>query len=120
MSPDDMQGESLLPLLKGETEKWTRDAVYYHYYEYPAEHAVKRHYGIATKKYKLLHFYYDVDEWELYDLEKDPQEINNIYNKPTYEAIVVEMKDKLNEVRKKYKDSKELDSTFINRYMNSD
>lgn len=120
MSPDDMQGESLLPLLKGETEKWTRDAVYYHYYEYPAEHAVKRHYGIATKKYKLLHFYYDVDEWELYDLEKDPQEINNIYNNPTYEAIVVEMKDKLNEVRKKYKDSKELDSTFINRYMNSD
>ncbi len=49
--PDDMQGESLLPLLKGETEKWDRDAVYYHYYEYPAEHAVKRHYGMATKEF---------------------------------------------------------------------
>jgi arylsulfatase A-like enzyme len=62
-APNDMQGESLVSLLKGEKDKWTREAVYYHYYEYPAEHAVKRHYGIATKKYKLIHFYFDVDEW---------------------------------------------------------
>ena len=58
IAPEDMQGESLIPLFKGEQEKWNRDAVYYHYYEYPAEHAVKRHYGIATKEFKLIHFYY--------------------------------------------------------------
>ncbi|MCF8361602.1 MAG: sulfatase, partial [Prolixibacteraceae bacterium] len=76
---DDMQGESLMPLLKGENEKWTRDAVYYHYYEYPGIHMVKRHYAIVTKEYKLIHFYYDVDEWELYDREKDPHEMKNVY-----------------------------------------
>ena len=84
LSPEDMQGESLLPLLEGQGEKWDRDAVYYHYYEYPAEHAVKRHYGIATKEYKLIHFYYDVDEWELYDLKKDPNEMNNVVDNPNY------------------------------------
>ncbi len=74
--PADMQGESLLPLLKGEKEDWTRDAVYYQYYEYPAVHMVKRHYGLVNKEYKLVHFYYDVDEWELYDRLKDPNEMN--------------------------------------------
>ncbi len=71
-APDDMQGESLIPLLKGDIDQWSRDAVYYHYYEYPAVHMVKRHYGIVTKEYKLAHFYYDVDEWELYDRLNDP------------------------------------------------
>lgn len=65
-----MQGESLVPLLKGNDTAWTRDAVYYHYYEYPAVHMVKRHYGAVTKEYKLVHFYDDVDEWELYDRKK--------------------------------------------------
>lgn len=78
-APNDMQGKSLVPLLIGKKEKWDRDAIYYHYYEFPAEHAVKRHYGIATKKYKLIHFYYDIDAWELYDREKDPNELHNIY-----------------------------------------
>jgi arylsulfatase A-like enzyme len=79
-APDAMQGKSLTPLLKGQKESWDRDAVYYHYYEYPgSEHDVKRHYGIATKNYKLIHFYYDVDEWELYDRKKDPQEMHNVF-----------------------------------------
>jgi len=56
VAPDDMQGESLMPLLKGNTDEWTRDEVYYHYYEYPGYHMVKRHYGIVTKQYKLVHF----------------------------------------------------------------
>lgn len=115
-APDDMQGESLVPLLKGLKEKWTRDAVYYHYYEYPAEHAVKRHYGIATKKYKLIHFYYDVDEWELYDREKDPQELHNFYYDPQYADIRDMMMQKLKDTRKKYKDSEELDQRFIQEY----
>lgn len=115
-APDDMQGESLVPLLQGLKEKWTRDAVYYHYYEYPAEHAVKRHYGIATKKYKLIHFYYDVDEWELYYREKDPQELHNIYYDPQYADIRDMMMQKLKDTRKKYKDSEELDQRFIQEY----
>ena len=60
--PDDMQGKSLLPLLKGEKVEW-RDALYYHYYEYPGAHSVKRHYGVRTDRYKLIHFYNDIDEW---------------------------------------------------------
>lgn len=116
VSPTDMQGESLVPLLKGEKEKWDRDAVYYHYYEYPAEHAVKRHYGIATKEFKLIHFYYDVDVWELYDLKNDPQEMNNVYDNPEYASIVKEMKLKMAEVRNKYKDSDELSNGYIQLY----
>ncbi len=114
--PKDMQGKSLLPLLRGEKEKWDRDAVYYHYYEYPAEHTVKRHYGIATKEYKLIHFYYDVDEWELYDRKKDPQEVNNVFEDPEYTSVVDEMKQKLREVREKYQDSDSLSNGYIELY----
>jgi arylsulfatase A-like enzyme len=114
--PDDMQGESLIPLLKGDTANWDRDAVYYHYYEYPAVHMVKRHYGIVTKEYKLVHFYFDVDEWELYDRKNDPQEMNNVYNDPLFAKIVAELKIKLSLLRDKYKDSEELDQYFIDSY----
>lgn len=115
-APTDMQGESLIPLMKGEEEKWDRDAVYYHYYEYPAVHMVKRHYGIVTKEYKLIHFYYDVDEWELYDRKKDTQEMNNVFNDPAYAEVIKELKIKLDELRIKYKDSKELDQKYIDLY----
>lgn len=114
--PEDMQGESLVPLFVGNKEAWDRDAVYYHYYEYPAEHAVKRHYGLVTKDYKLIHFYYDVDQWELYDRKNDPSEINNVYNDPQYAAVVKALKDKLQAVRKKYKDSEALDNHYIQLY----
>ncbi|MGY5851144.1 sulfatase family protein [Salegentibacter sp. F14] len=115
-APEDMQGKSLVPLLKGEKEAWDRDAVYYHYYEYPGIHAVKRHYGIATKRYKLIHFYYDIDEWELYDQYEDPQEMNNVYHDPEYAEVREMMKEKLKEIRKKYKDSEELDNYYIELY----
>ena len=115
-APDDMQGKSLVPILTGNKGDWDREAVYYHYYEYPAEHAVKRHYGIATKAYKIIHFYYDVDEWELYDRKKDPTEVNNVIDDPAYAEVVKEMKQKLSEVRKKYKDSELLDKKYIDRY----
>jgi arylsulfatase A-like enzyme len=116
-APSDMQGESLIPLFKGEDENWDRDAVYYHYYEYPAVHMVKRHYGIVTREYKLAHFYYDVDEWELYDRHKDPQEMLNVYDDPAYADIVKDLKTKLAELRVKYKDSKELDQKYIEKYL---
>ena len=112
-APDDMQGESLMPLLEENNAAWTRDAVYYHYYEYPSVHMVKRHYGIVTKEYKLVHFYYDVDEWELYDRKKDPNEMKNEYDNPAYQEIVLELTEKLEELRIQYKDSKELDQHFI-------
>lgn len=117
MAPENMQGESLMPLLTGNSNQWERDAVYYHYYEYPAEHSVKRHYGIATKAFKLIHFYYDIDQWELYDRKKDPNEMHNVYHDPAYADVVKQMKLKLKEVRKKYKDSDSLNQLYINQYM---
>ncbi len=111
--PSNMQGESLLPLFFGNEEAFDRDAVYYHYYEYPAVHMVKRHYAIVTEDYKLVHFYYDVDEWELYDRKKDPQELNNVYNDPEYAEVVDALKGQLQALRAQYGDSRELDQKYI-------
>lgn len=103
--PKDVQGESLVPLLKGEKVigKW-RDAIYYHFYEFPAEHMVKRHYGIRTTRYKLIHFYNDIDEWEMFDLETDPQEMHNIYNDPAYAKVQKDLHKQLKALQKKYDD----------------
>ena len=116
--PNDMQGESLIPLLKGDTAGWNRESVYYHYYEYPAVHMVKRHYGIVTKEYKLVHFYYDIDEWELYNRKKDPQEMKNVYNDNAYASVITKLQKELKELRIKYKDSPELDRKYIDIYNN--
>lgn len=115
--PEDMQGESLMPLLTGKTDKWTRDAVYYHYYEYPSIHMVKRHYAIVTKEYKLIHFYYDVDEWELYDRLNDPQELNNVYNDPAYKEIRQKLHQDLEALREKYGDSSEISQKLLEEYL---
>ena len=101
--PEEMHGESFLPLLKGEKTEW-RDALYYHFYEYPAEHAVKRHYGVRDNRYKLIHFYNDIDAWELYDLKNDPNELNNLYGKPGTERITKRMMKKLAELQEQYDD----------------
>ena len=116
---DDMQGESLMPLLKGAPEKWDREAVYYHYYEYPGWHSVKRHYGIVTKDFKLAHFYYDTDEWELYDRNKDVHEMKNVYLDPEYKDVVVELKSRLAELRVKYGDSDELQQKYLDMTKNT-
>lgn len=110
--PSDIQGESFRKLVSGETGEW-RDAVYYTYYEYPSVHMVKRHYGIATERYKLMHFYYDVDEWEMYDLETDPSEMKSVYNDPAYAEVQKMMHGRLTELRTKYGDSDELNQKFI-------
>lgn len=114
-APDDMQGESLIPLMKGETEDF-RDAVYYHYYEYPSVHMVKRHYAFVNEDYKLVHFYYDVDEWELYDRKKDKNEMTNVYDDPAYANVVTDLKERLKKMRVHYKDSPELDQMYIDKY----
>ncbi|MGQ1784653.1 MULTISPECIES: sulfatase family protein [unclassified Saccharicrinis] len=118
-APSDMQGESLVPLFKGDTDNF-RKAAYYHYYEYPSVHMVKRHYGIVTEEYKLVHFYYDVDEWELYDRKKDINELTNVYDDPAYADVVIELTQQLKDLRIKYKDSAELDSTYIHDFLNRD
>ncbi|WP_215224090.1 sulfatase family protein [Echinicola shivajiensis] len=114
--PADMQGESFRHLVSGEQKDW-RDAIYYTYYEYPSVHMVKRHYGVATKRYKLMHFYYDIDEWEMYDLEKDPEEMHNIYDDPAYAEVQEMMHKKLTELRNGYGDSDENDQRYLKEYL---
>jgi arylsulfatase A-like enzyme len=114
--PEGMQGESFRNLVAGKADEW-RDAVYYTYYEYPSVHMVKRHYGVATDRYKLMHFYYDIDEWELYDLEEDPNEMNNVYGDEEYAEVQEMMHNKLTELRNKYGDSDALNQKFLDEYL---
>ncbi len=101
--PEDMQGKSLRPLLEGTIDADDfRDAIYYHYYDFPAFHMVKKHYGVRTKRYKLMHFYDDIDTWELYDLNEDPKEIHNQIDNPEYDAVEVQLRQKLNFLQKQY------------------
>jgi arylsulfatase A-like enzyme len=109
--PKDIQGESIVPLLKGGSK--FRKAAYYHYYEYPGIHAVKRHYAIVKEDFKLIHFYHDVNEWELFDRKNDPNEMTNVYYDPKYKKIRSKLHRELNALRKKYKDSNDLDRHFI-------
>jgi arylsulfatase A-like enzyme len=111
--PSDMQGRSMVPVLKGKTPANWRKEHYYHYYEYPGPHMVKRHYGISTDRYKLMHYYYDIDEWEMYDLKTDPQELKNIYDDPAYTAVRKDLQKRLSKLMKRYKDSEELARSFL-------
>ncbi|MDB4727476.1 sulfatase-like hydrolase/transferase [Saprospiraceae bacterium] len=104
-TPEDMQGESFRSIAETaqESENW-REATYYHYFEFPGVHAVKRHYGVRTKRYKLMHFYHDIDAWEMYDLKADPKELNNVYGKAEYADVQKDLEVKLVEAQKKYDD----------------
>lgn len=104
--PEDMQGVSLMPILSnaGKTPDDWREAVYYHFYEFPGEHDVKRHYGIRTDEYKLIHFYHDVDEWEMYDMKNDPKEMKNLFDDSEYSKQREYLLDKLESTRIKYED----------------
>lgn len=106
--PENIHGVSLLPLIKGEkTPNW-RTSLYYHFYEYPAEHKVKRHYGVRSERYKLIHFYNDIDVWELFDLQEDPSEMHNIYGKPGMEKVTEQMKKELVKLQEEYQDTNAL------------
>ncbi len=101
--PDDLQGKSFRPLLEGRTgQEDFRNAIYYHYYGYPDFHMVKKHYGVRTDRYKLMHFYDDIDSWEMYDLETDPGENNNIYDSTRYRNIREQLKVTLDSLQKVY------------------
>jgi arylsulfatase A-like enzyme len=103
--PSTVQGKSFLNnLVKNENDNW-RQSMYYHYYEYPFYHHVQPHYGIRNERYKLIHFYYDIDVWELYDLKKDPNELTNLYNSKKHQRLVTKLKDELYNLKKEYKNN---------------
>ena len=105
--PDDMQGRSLVPLLKGETPDDWRKSIYYHYYEYPSVHMVPRHNGVRDERYKLMHFY-QFDEWEFYDLKQDPDELTNQYENPAYADQVAKLKEELKRLERFYADDSDM------------
>lgn len=102
--PKEMQGSSLRPLLRRWDDSNWRESIYYHYYENPRGwHSVRGHCGVRTEKYKLLHFYLD-DRWELFDLEADPNEMNNVYGDPNYVQVQADMKKELERLIEHYGD----------------
>ena len=94
-TPEDVQGTGFAKIAGGENPGNWRDAVYYHYYEWPFWHHVQPHYGMRTDRYKIAHFYYNIDVWELYDMKKDPNEMHNVIDDPEYAGVVVRMKERL-------------------------
>ncbi|HEV2296305.1 MAG TPA: sulfatase [Tepidisphaeraceae bacterium] len=107
--PRDMQGRSLVPLLKGESPSDWRNSMYYHYYEYPTSHRVREHHGVRTDRYKLIHFY-TLGEWELFDLKTDPQEMKNVYGDPAYAETRRELEPELKRLQEHYKVDKPMAS----------
>ena len=100
--PGDMQGRSLLPLLKGDTPSDWRKTFYYHYYEFPGAHSVARHYGVTDGNYKLIHFYQNED-WEMFDLTADPNELQSIYGRSEFAGIQSRLEKELKRLRAHYK-----------------
>ncbi|MBP1767422.1 MAG: sulfatase, partial [Candidatus Aminicenantes bacterium] len=112
-TPSAMQGRSFLPLVTGGTVPGWPQSVYYHYYEYPAVHMVKRHYGVRTRRHKLIRFYHDIDAWELYDLEKDPRELRNVWADASYSGIRRELENELARLQRQYGDSPDQARRFV-------
>ncbi|MBL8848281.1 MAG: sulfatase [Planctomycetaceae bacterium] len=104
--PDDMQGRSLVPVIEGRTPADWRTSFYYQYYEHSSKrqwvHNVYKHYGVRTPQHKLI-YYYEIDEWELFDLEQDPDELQNVYADPEYAAVVTDLSTELTRLREELK-----------------
>jgi arylsulfatase A-like enzyme len=101
--PEWMQGISLKPLLTGKQKDLARNYLYYHYYEFSKDHTVLPHLAIRGDLYKLIYFY-TANEWELYDLKKDPGEMHNLIKSPKHQAIIRQLKIELNKLRDLYDD----------------
>jgi arylsulfatase A-like enzyme len=108
--PEDIQGNSIVPLLNEQVPENWRDVAYYHYYAYPDWHMVQPHYGIRSDRYKLIHFY-TTDEWEMFDLKNDPDEMQNVYSNPEYRQIVKTMTERLEKKRIAVGDTLKLTAT---------
>lgn len=114
--PEQMQGTSFRPLLNGEVPEGWQTSMYYRYWMHLAHHNVYAHYGVRTLRYKLIYYYADAlgqpgaiddpkePEWELFDLEKDPYELNNVYSDPAYADVVKELKDELHHLQRRVGD----------------
>jgi len=102
-SPEFMQGINLVPLLTGQQKTLPRKSLYYHFYEYKADHTVLQHLGIRGERYKLIYFY-TVNEWELYDLKTDPQEQKNLIRSAAHQKIYLQLKNELKQLRNQYDD----------------
>jgi arylsulfatase A-like enzyme len=102
--PAEMQGRSMLPILKGQTPGSWRKSFYYHYYEHPGPHNVPRQYGVVTARYKLVYFYEpDENYWELFDLDKDPHELKSVYGQADYAKVQKELEGELKRLRTELK-----------------
>lgn len=99
--PADMQGASLMPLFKGQTPEDWRKSFYYQYYEFPGGHSVARHYGVRTHDYTLVH-YYHLDEWELFDNRKDPNQVKSEYSNPEYAGVIKTLEKEIDRLREQY------------------
>jgi arylsulfatase A-like enzyme len=107
--PDDMQGRSFLPILKGSTPADWRTSMYYRYYHYPMHHQVQPHYGVRDQRFKLI-FFNKINQWELYDLEKDPHEMKNLYADPAHAEIVKKLKVEMERLKKELKDENQFEN----------
>jgi arylsulfatase A-like enzyme len=101
--PEEMQGRSLVPLLRGDRPDTWRRSMYYHYYEYPGPHTVRPHYGVRTRRHKLIR-YYTIDEWELFDLKKDPWELNSVHEATDYREVRRELVEEIGRLRRRFGD----------------
>ena len=116
--PEDFQGRSIRPLLNGQTPEDWRQSMYYRYWMHKAHHNVYAHYGIRTHKHKLIYYYSDAlgqpgtidetyePEWELFDLEKDPCELNSVYNDPAYSNVVAHLTKELHRLQSEVGDAR--------------
>ncbi len=103
-APPDMQGRSLVPMLKGDVPADWRKSFYYEYYEYPVPHHVRPHYGVVTDRYKLVHFYTpDIDTWELFDRKTDPHELRDVAGEPANAQVVADLKQEVTRLRAELK-----------------
>lgn len=104
-APGEMQGKSFRTILAGNNPADWRKSMYYHFFEHmDVDHKVARHYGVRTDRYKLIHYYHPMDEWELFDLQKDPKEMKSVYADPEYAATLIELQEELQRLRKQYQD----------------
>ena len=101
-----MQGRSLVPLLQGRQPRDWRESMYYRYYHDPGDHDTRAHYGARTLTHKLI-CYWKKDQWELFDLVHDPQELRNIYQEPSQQKLVARLKKELYRLKKELKDNDE-------------
>jgi arylsulfatase A-like enzyme len=116
--PETFQGRSFRSLLQGETPEDWQTALYYRYWMHKAHHNVYAHYGLRTLRHKLIYYYSDAlgqpgaidetyePEWELFDLEKDPYELHNVYDDPTYAGVVEELKEEMHRLQRELGDER--------------